>query len=33
MNSYIAILLLVFSGSVYAEPYLCNAEAAGGVQT
>jgi hypothetical protein len=32
MNKYITILLLAFSGSVYAESYLCIAEAAGGVR-
>ena len=31
MNKYIAFLLLAFSGSVYAEQYLCIAEAGAGV--
>ena len=33
MNKYLAILLLVFSGSAFAESYLCIAEAAGGVRS
>jgi hypothetical protein len=31
MNKYIAILLLLFSGSVFAESYLCIAEEGAGV--
>ena len=31
MNKYIAILLLTFSGSAFAETYLCTAEAGAGV--
>ena len=32
MNKYVVILLLAFSGSAFAESYLCISEAAGGVR-